>query len=459
MKITQEKLPASQIGLEIEIPAETSKNTYEKVVKEIAKTANIPGFRKGKIPRPILLQRLGSERIKAAVLEELIQDSLQEAIKQESINVLGNYQLKSDFEDLVNTYNPGESFTFKAAVDVPPEVNLGQYQGLQVKAEEILYKPEDVDKLIDERREKLATLVPVENRGAQMNDLAIIDFEGRTIGENGEEEGDILEGVEGEEYQVELSEGKFIAGFVEGIVGMNIDETKKLPLTFPEDYGQKDLAGQKVMFTITLKDLKEKELPELDDDFAQEVSEFETMTALRESLEKQYQEKALNDTQQNIQSAIVDELLKQNSIELPNTMIEEEVQNILLQTANQLQSYGMDVSQFFTREMVERMRETAKPEAIKNINTKLIIAKIAEQESISVDDEEVKNKCTEILEGLKNRNVDEDKLEKLVAYDLIAEKTLDWLQEKTQVELLPEGSLKPDEEDEENNPEETTESN
>jgi len=459
MKITQEKLPASQIGLEIEISAETSKNTYEKVVKEIAKTANIPGFRKGKIPRPILLQRLGSERIKAAVLEELIQDSLQEAIKQESINVLGNYQLKSDFEDLVNTYNPGESFTFKAAVDVPPEVNLGQYQGLQVKAEEILYKPEDVDKLIDERREKLATLVPVENRGAQMNDLAIIDFEGRTIGENGEEEGDILEGVEGEEYQVELSEGKFIAGFVEGIVGMNIDETKKLPLTFPEDYGQKDLAGQKVMFTITLKDLKEKELPELDDDFAQEVSEFETMTALRESLEKQYQEKALNDTQQNIQSAIVDELLKQNSIELPNTMIEEEVQNILLQTANQLQSYGMDVSQFFTREMVERMRETAKPEAIKNINTKLIIAKIAEQESISVDDEEVKNKCTEILEGLKNRNVDEDKLEKLVAYDLIAEKTLDWLQEKTQVELLPEGSLKPDEEDEENNPEETTESN
>lgn len=440
MKITQEKLPASQIGLEIEIPAETSKNTYEKVVKEIAKTTNLPGFRKGKIPRPILLQRLGSLRIKGAVLEELIQESIQKAIEQESINVLGNYQLVSDFEELVNAYQPDGSFTFKASIDVPPEVNLGQYQGLQVQAEEVVYNPEDVDKLIDERRQKLATLIPVENRSAQMGDVAVLDFEGRKPTENGEE-GEVIPGTDAKEYQVDLEEGKFIPGFLEGVVGMNIEETRKLTLTFPEDYAQKDLAGEVVIFTVILKDLKEKELPELDDEFAQEVSEFETMSALRESLEKQYQEKAANDTKQNIHAGIITELLKYTNIELPHTMLEEEVQNLLLQTANQIQSYGMDVNQFFTRDVVAKMRETAKPEASKNLHTTLIIEKIAEIESISVSDEEVVNKTIEIKSTLKDRNVDEVKLQKYVKHDLLAEKTLDWLQEKTQVELVPLGSL------------------
>jgi trigger factor len=457
MKITQEKLPASQIGLEIEIPAETSKNTYEKVVKEIAKTTNIPGFRKGKVPRPILLQRLGSQRIKAAVLEELIQDTLQKAIEKESINVLGNYKLRSDFEDLINRYQPGESLTFQAAVDVPPEVTLGQYKGLEVKAEEVLYNAEDVDKLIDERRQRLATLIPVENRGAQMGDVVVIDFVGRKPCETEGEEGEIIPGTEAKEYQVELGEGKFIPGFVEGIVGMAVEETKKLTLTFPEDYSQANLAGETVIFTVSLQDLKEKELPELDDDFAQEVSEFQTMAELRESLEKQYREKAANDTKQNIHGAIVTELLKHTTIDLPDTMLEEEVQNILLQTANQIQSYGMDVNQFFTRETVTKMRETAKPEASKNLHTTLIIEKIAEQESITVGDEEVTAKTIEIEQTLKDRDVDEVKLRKYVRHDLLAEKTLDWLQEKTQVELVPFGSLTKEEEsaDEENSEEES----
>ncbi|WP_373480109.1 trigger factor [Geminocystis sp.] len=445
MKITQEKLPASQIGLEIEIPAEISKNTYEKVVKEIAKTTNIPGFRKGKIPRPILLQRLGSQRIKGAVLEELIQESIQKAVEQESINVLGNYQLISDFEELVNNYQLDGNFTFKASVDVPPEVTLGQYQGLQVQAEEVLYNPEDVDKLIDERRQKLATLIPLENRSAQMGDVAVIDFAGRKPTEN-DEEGEIIPGTEAKEYQIELAEGKFIPGFLEGVAGMNIGETKKLTLTFPEDYAQEDLAGETVVFTVTLQDLKEKELPELDDDFAKEVSEFETMAQLRESLEKQYHEKAANDTKQSIHAAIVTELLKHTTIELPHTMLEEEVQNILMQTANQLQSYGMDVNQFFTRDVVTKMRETAKPEASKNLHTTLIIEKIAEQESITVSDEEVTAKTIEIKSTLKERDVDEVKLQKYVKHDLLAEKTLDWLQEKTQVELVPFGSLTKEEE-------------
>lgn len=160
----------------------------------------------------------------------------------------------------------------------------------------------------------------------------------------------------------------------------------------------------------------------MDDDFAQEVSEFQTMAELRESLEKQYQEKASNETKQNIQAAIVEELLKHTTIDLPETLIEEEVQNILMQTANQIQSYGMDINQFFTREMVGRMRETAKPEANKNLHSTMIIEKVSEQENISVSEEEINNKFNEIKESLKDKDVDEERLLKYVKSDLIAEK-------------------------------------
>lgn len=451
MKITQEKLPASQIGLEIEIPADKSKTTYDKTIKEIAKNTNIPGFRKGKVPRPILLQRIGHQRIKAQVLDELIKNSFKEAVEQESINILGNYELRSNFEELVNNYQPGEVITFQATVDVPPEVNLTQYQGLAVKAEEVAYNPESVNKLLDERRNRLATLVPIEDRPAQIGDVAILDFEGRKPPANEGEEGELIEGTKAEESEVELSEGKFISGFVEGIVGMNLGETRILNLTFPEDYFDKNLAGQPVVFSITLKDLKEKELPELDDDFAQEISEFDTIAELRESLEKQYQEKADNETKNKIYSAIITELLNHNNAELPKTLIDEEIQKLFVQTANQLQNSGIDVNKFFTEDIVDKMRETAPPEAIKNIQTNLIIEKIAQQESLNVSEEEITEKVNEVKENLKDQDFNEDKLKEYVKSDLIREKTLAWLRERNQVELVPEGSLSESEETEENN--------
>jgi trigger factor len=442
MKVTQEKLPASKIGLEIEIPADLSKNTYDKVIKELARSTSIPGFRKGKVPRPILIQRLGSARIKAAVLEELIQDSLEKAISQESLNTIGNYQLTSDFEDLINQYKPGEILTFKASVDVPPEITLGQYTDLSVKAEEVVYDPTEVDNVLEDYRNKLATLVPVEDRPAQMKDIAVIDYQGKNPAPEGEE-GELLPGVEGTDFQVELIEDRFIEGFVPGIVGMNLDETKKLELTFPEDYPQENLAGKPVVFSITLKELKEKELPELDDDFAEEVSEFETMAELRESLEKQYQEKAANATKSNIQGAILEELLKHTSIDVPETMIEEEVQNLLIQTAAQMQNYGLDISQLFTRENVPEMKERSRPEAIKNLQLSLIISEIASKESLTVAPELIEERIAKVKENAQKQSqeLDEDKLEKLVKEELLTEKTLDWLQEKTKVELLPQGSL------------------
>lgn len=455
MKITQEKLPASQIGLEIEIPADKSKSIYEKTIKQLAKTVSIAGFRKGKVPRPILIQRLGHERVKATVLDELIQTSLKEAIEQEKINSIGNYQLKSDFEELLNNYSPDKILNFKAVVDVPPEVNLTQYQGLEVKAEEVTYDSAEVDKIIEDRRSRSATLVPIEDRPAQWGDVAVVDFEGRKPPVNEGEEGELIEGAKAEESQVELSEGKFIPGFVEGIIGMNLSETKTLNLSFPEDYFEEDLAGQPVIFSITLKDLKEKELPDLDDDFAQEISEFNTFAELKESLEKQYKEKAENETKDNIYQAVTAKLLEHNDIDLPETLVDQEIQNLLMQTANQLQSSGIDISKLFTRDMVDRMRETARPEAEKNLKTNLIIEKIAEQESLTVSEEEINEKVNNIKEKLKDQDFDEKKLFDYVKKDLITDKTLDFLREKNHIELVPKGSLNTEAEKTENESSET----
>ena len=441
MKVTQEKLPDSQIGLEIEVSPETSKNTYEKMVQDLARSSNIPGFRKGKVPRQILLQRIGAKKIRAAALEELIQKSLEEAIEQESIESLGNYKLLSSFDDLIEQYKPGNPLTFSASVDISPEVKLGEYKGLIVKAEETLYDGSQVDDALEEQRVKQATLVPVEDRPAQMGDVVVVDYEGRFAEVEEEEQLGIIPGTQATDYQLELSEGQLIEGMVEGIVGMKLEELKEVDVSFSQDYPAEELAGEDVVFSVTLKELKEKELPELDDDFAEEVSEFETIEQLRESLETRFKENAERETKNSIHSAIIKKLLEQTSIDLPETMIQKEVDHMVTQTAMEMSNLGIDIRKMFTSEVVSRLRERSRPEAIENIKESLILTEIGNKEAIEVEPEVLKTKIEEIKKQLSDQSFDEDKLKKVVADDLLKEKILDWLQEQAEVELVPEGSL------------------
>ena len=439
MKVTQEKLPDSQIGLEIEISSETSQKTYEKVVQNLTRSTNIPGFRKGKVPRQVLLQRLGSQRIKAAALEEIIQNSLKEAIDQESIESLGNYQLRSNFDELVQQYKPGETLTFSAAIDVPPSAELGEYQNLKVKAEESVYDPQQVEDFLEQRRAEQADLMPVEDRSAEMGDVAIVDFAGKLTAEG--EEGEEIEGGSATNFQVELVEGKLIEGMVEGVVGMKPEETKEVSVTFPEDYAKEDLAGKPAVFSITLKELKTKDLPDLDDDFAAENSEYETMAELRQSLEEQFREKAATETKNNINEAITTLLLEQSTVDIPETLIQEEVTQVLTQTLMQMQQMGIDVKQLFNADTVPKMRENARPEAIENLKKSLIIADIGQRESLQATDAEITQKMQEVQEQLSGRDIDQEKLREMVTQDLNQEKTFDLLREKAEVELVPQGTL------------------
>lgn len=439
MKVTQEKLPESQIGLEIEIPPETSKQVYENIVKRLSRSINLPGFRKGKVPRHILLQRLGPKRVKGEALEKLVQEGLEKALKDEEIEAIGNYQLVSQFEELIDSFEPGQALTFKASVDVDPEIELGEYKGLSITAEEANYNPEEVDELLQKQRESRATLVPVEDRPAQMGDVAITDYAGRLASEG--EDAEVIEGTAATDFQMELSEGKFVAGLVEGIAGMQPGETKEIQVTFPEDYPREDLANAEVIFTVTLKEIKEKELPELDDDFAEEVSEFETMAELRAELEKQAQDKAKNTTENNVKDALVKELLQVVQLDPPATMVDREIETLLTQTAMQLQQYGMDVKSLFTQENIEAMKERSRPEAIANIKQKMAIKEIAKQQEIAPNEAEIEDKMEQIAEELAGENVDPDRLRSFVIDDLTEFKTIDWLKEQSEINLVPEGTL------------------
>ena len=450
MKVTQERLPESQVGLNIEVAPEASRNAYEKMVQNLSRSSNIPGFRKGKVPRKILLQRIGNDRIKAAALEELIQKSLQDAMKQESIEPMGQPNLRSDFDELLNKYNPGEAITFSVAVDVPPSLELEDYNNLSVKAEEIVYQSEKVDEFIEQRRESKADLVPVEDRAAQMGDVAFVDFKGVLPEEDNKE----IEGGSATNFQVEIAEGKLIPGMVEGIVGMKPEETKEVEVTFPEDYPQEDLAGKPAVFSITLNELKTKELPELDDDFAQDISddEFETFAAYKESIEKQFKDQAEDQTNSNINNAIADALIEQNKIDLPDSLIQEEVTSVLTKTLMQMQQMGVDVRQLFNSDNVPMLRDNARPEAVTNLQKSLILQEIAKKEGLEPDRAAIDAKIAEIRPQLAGQEVDEDRLLEMVTSDLLNENTYKFLREKANVELVPEGSLQ--ESESESEPEE-----
>ncbi len=438
MKVTQEKLPGSQIGLEIEVPAETSRKAYEQVISKFMRSAQIPGFRKGKVPRQVLLQRLGQERIRATTVEELVEDSLKAAVDQAEIEAIGNFQLRSPFEDLVTQFKPGEALVFSASVDVPPEVRLDRYTDLSTSAAEKKYDPAQVETVLKEQQTERAALIPVEGRVAQAGDVALVDFSGRLSGETDDEAGEEIPGGQAQDFQIELVEGQFVEGFVDGIIGMTIDETKEVPVVFPQTYPQAELAGRAATFAVTLKEIKEKELPLLDDDFAQEVSEFETLAELRSFLEKRFQAEAKQQTEANIEKALLDQLLDHLEVELPETLILKEVKYLLNQTAIRLQEQGIDIKQLLNQDMLPEMRERLRPEATTRIKRTLILAEVAKRESIKAELPAIEERVQSLRSQFGDKEIDPERLQQVVEEELLQEKVIQWLREHSQVELIPE---------------------
>jgi trigger factor len=295
----------------------------------------------------------------------------------------------------------------------------------------------------------MATLIPVEGRASQIGDIAVVDFKGvitKAEGEDESTEPTPIPGGEATDFQVELQEDKFIPGFISGMLGMNPGETREIPAQFPDPYANQELAGKTALFTVTLKEIKEKELPELNDDFAQEVSEFETLAQLRVSLEKRSQKEAQDQTKANQQEALLAELIKHVEIDLPTTLIDQEVDAMLTQTAMKLSEQGLDVRKLFTQDIIPQLRERSQPEAIERLKRSLALQEIGKRESIQITSAEITARVNELLEQYADEEIDEERLQAVVEKELKNEKIIDWLLANSSVELVPVGSLSTTEE-------------
>jgi trigger factor len=444
MKVTLEKLPASQIGFDIQVEGAKSQAIYDRIVKDLTRTMQVPGFRKGKAPTQLVLRQVGSQRLKANVLEELLEKTLNEALaenKEVKDKALGGFQLITDIETLVQTFTPGQEVTFKAAIDVEPEVALAKYQGFTVKAEEIKPDLTEVDRTLNEFQVRKATIVPIEDRGIELNDVVTVDLKvlDRATGEELPDAGE-------EDFQLDVDEKAFIPEVVKAIIGAAIDDVIEVESIFPEEYYPEEYVGKEIKYVVTIKSIKGRELPALDDEFAQSISDKQTIAELRELLEKRVIDEAESKTLANKERAVLDALTAELDVDLPATLLQQELDFLVRQQANYLQE-RIDpamAKQLFTKELVEEMRRLNQPEAVNRLKRKVALDKIAEEEKLSVDEAELKERVANTLEMLKDPNIDPARLAGLIREEMRTEVAVAWLIEHSEIELVEQGSLQPE---------------
>lgn len=429
LKVKTDPRPSSRLAVEVEVPADRCQASYDSALAKLSRTVNLPGFRKGKVPKAVLLQQIGPMRIRATALESLVDQVWREAIKQEAIESLGQPDLTEDFDKLLESFQPGEALTLCLETDVAPSPKLKNTKGLKAETEPVTFDPSRIDELIEQSRKQLATLVPIENRPAAQGDVAVVSFKG-SFSDDGSE----IEGGSADSMDVELEDGQMIPGFIEGIIGMAIGDEKTVVCQFPDDYSNEEARGRKASFEINVKDLKTRELPDLDDAFAKQASDKETLAELRSDLEERLKDDAERRHRSNRQSALLQSLVKELEVELPETLIQEEVRNLVEQTASQFAQQGMDVKSTFTPDLVRSLMEASREEAETNLRSNLALQALASAEDLKLEDKEIETKLKEVKRELsQEKNIDPQRLRQAVSDDLLRDKLLDWLEENSTV--------------------------
>lgn len=435
MQVIQEKRPGSRVGLKIVVEADRVKRSYEKTLRQLEQNIQIPGFRKGKAPRNLVVRQVGRERILASAVDDLISEAIQQAFKEAQLTPISRFELDDEVGQLLAQFNPEADFSFSGYVEVYPEARVGQYKGLTVTATRVDVKPEQIDQLIDRWRDQRATLLPVEDRPAQLGDVVVIDFAARDA------EGNPLDEMTTQDFQLELKEDNFIPGFVAGIVGMQLDETKEIAATFPDDYFRKELAGKTVTFTVCLREIKAKELPELDDAFVQEISSFQTVAELREHLQKRLEQDALRQSEENLETAILNAILETTEVDLPETLIEQETTQLLAQSLQALRQEGIkpgELRKFLSElppETLNQLKERHRPEAIDRLRRTLALSAIVRQEQIAVGSTELDVEVEEVMAAYaqQGQRLDRERVRQAVYEGLLTNKVMAWLKSQTTV--------------------------
>ena len=381
MKVEKKQLDKVQVELTIEVPEEDFKEYVQKAYQERKGKINIPGFRKGHAPRQIIEQYYGKDFFCFDAAEMCVFPEYVEAVKaNEDIKPIA--QPKFD----VVTLEAGKPFVFTAVVDTKQEITLGEYMGIELEKVETTVSEEDIDKEIEQTRSNTALIEDVEDENATVEDgdIVLLNFCGK-------KDGVAFEGGTAENYELTIGSHSFIPGFEEGMVGMKLGEEKDLDLTFPEEYHADDLAGAAVVFTVKVNAIKRKQLAPLDDEFAKDVSEFDTLDEykanLREEMEKQREESALN----HYKASIANKVTEDSDVVAPESMVEKEVENYLNEMTYNLRAQGIEMEQYYqlTNSSEEDVKKEFTGRAEASVKQQLVLAEIAEREEIDVTEEEM----------------------------------------------------------------------
>lgn len=377
------------------------KKAYEKNVEKI----NVPGFRKGKAPLYIIKKLYGANVFFEDAVNDCMPAAFEEALKESKLAMVGQPEI--DVKDMND-----ESIVFTAVIAVKPDVKIADYLGIEIEKETKTVSDEEVDNDINATRKRNARNIEVTDRAAEMGDIANIDFEGF--------DGDkAFEGGKGEKFDLTLGSGQFIPGFEEQIVGKNIADEFDVNVTFPEDYQAKELAGKPVVFKVKLNSLKKEELPELDDEFAKDVSEFETLSEYKESVKAKLQERNDKAADAEVEEKLVNALLEKMSADIPEAMFKAETENMVRDYDSRLRMQGLDLSTYFkyTGLDLDKLREQLRPQAEKQVKVRLTLEKIAKTEKLTATKKEIDAEYKRISEAY---NVPVDDVKGMVSSDDIA---------------------------------------
>ena len=388
MSLQVEKLENNMAKLTIEVPADDLEKALQSAYMKQKNKIAMPGFRKGKVPRQMIEKMYGPEIFYDDAANALIPKAYSEAYDECDLEIVSRPEIN------IVQIEKGKSFIFTADVATKPEVKLGEYKGLEVDKVSTRVTQKEVDAKIQEEAEKNAREVVVTDRAVADGDEVILDFEGFVDGE-------AFEGGKGENYPLTIGSGSFIPGFEEQLVGAEAEKEVEVKVTFPEDYHAEELKGKEAVFKCTVHEIKAKELPELDDEFASEVSEFDTLDELKADIKAKIKEQKVNDGKRAQEDAAVDAIIESAKMDLPEAMVDTQARQMLDEFAQRMQQQGLTLDQYmqFTGMTADKMMDELRPQAEKRIKTRLVLEAIAKAENIEITDEKLDEEIAKMAEA------------------------------------------------------------
>ena len=421
MSVQVENLEHNMAKLTIEVAAEELEKALDSAYKKQKGQISVPGFRKGKVPRAMIEKMYGAGVFYEDAANILMQQTYPAAIDESGVDIVSRPTV-----DVVQI-EKGKEFIYTAEVAVRPEVTLGKYMGVTVTKIDTSVSDEEVDAEINRERESNARTINVEDRAVKDGDMTVIDFEGFV-------DGVAFEGGKGENHSLTIGSGSFIPGFEEGLIGAELNKETEVNVTFPEDYHAAELAGKPAVFKCTVKEIKEKQLPDLDDEFASEVSDFDTMAEYREDVQKKLTSKKEEEAKIAKEEAVLDAVIADAKMEIPDAMLETQQRQLLENFAQRIQAQGLSLEQYmqFTGLTAQTMMEQLKPEALKRIQSRLVLEAVAAAEKMEATEEDFEAEIKSIAESYqmevdKVRELLGEQGAKQVKEDLCVRKAADFI--------------------------------